>query len=234
MILILFDYHLQNHIDRNSDITVSCVPVGERYAVTSIFGAECPFLNKLRFSFLIRNFRFLLHIMAFLSRASDYGLMKIDSRGRVIQFWEKPKGTELEAMVGQPIHMMLSNVLCVSCLYNWKGCTLNPLMSVLLQRVDTQILGLSQEDALSNPYIASMGVYVFRTDVLLKLLTQTCPKANDFGFEILPSAVKDQNIQVYNSWSWSLWFFFSLLPCTLKEVNTQKIRLDYGPSDKYR
>lgn len=72
-------------------------------------------------------------------------------------------------------------------------------MSVLLQRVDTQILGLSQEDALSNPYIASMGVYVFRTDVLLKLLTQTCPKANDFGFEILPSAVKDQNIQVYNS-----------------------------------
>ncbi|KMT00416.1 hypothetical protein BVRB_9g217200 [Beta vulgaris subsp. vulgaris] len=116
---------VQNHIDRNSDITVSCVPVGE-------------------------------------SRASDYGLMKIDSRGRVIQFWEKPKGTELEAM-----------------------------------RVDTQILGLSQEDALSNPYIASMGVYVFRTDVLLKLLTQTCPKANDFGFEILPSAVKDQNIQAY-------------------------------------
>lgn len=118
MILILFDYHLQNHIDRNSDITVSCVPVGERYAVTSIFGGECPFLNKLRFSFLIRNFRLFLHIMAFLSRASDYGLMKIDSRGRVIQFWEKPKETELEAMVGQPIHEMLSNVLCVSCLYN--------------------------------------------------------------------------------------------------------------------
>ncbi|XP_021731563.1 glucose-1-phosphate adenylyltransferase large subunit 1-like [Chenopodium quinoa] len=116
---------VQNHIDRNSDITVSCVPVGE-------------------------------------SCASDYGLMKIDSRGRIVQFWEKPKGADLEAM-----------------------------------KVDTQILGLSREDASTSPYIASMGVYVFKTDVLLKLLKQSYPKSNDFGSEILPSAVKEQNIQAY-------------------------------------
>ncbi|XP_057520361.1 glucose-1-phosphate adenylyltransferase large subunit 1-like [Amaranthus tricolor] len=116
---------VQNHIDRNSDITISCVPVGE-------------------------------------SRASDYGLMKIDSRGRVVHFSEKPKGQDLQAM-----------------------------------RVDTQILGLSKEDAMKNPHIASMGVYVFKTEVLLKLLTQTYPRANDFGSEILPAAVKNQNIQAY-------------------------------------
>lgn len=70
------------------------------------------------------------------------------------------------------------------------------LISGLLQRVDTQILGLSKEDAMKNPHIASMGVYVFKTEVLLKLLTHTYPKANDFGSEILPAALKNQNIQV--------------------------------------
>lgn len=33
------------------------------------------------------------------SRASDYGLMKIDNAGRIIQFAEKPKGPDLKAMV---------------------------------------------------------------------------------------------------------------------------------------
>ena len=35
----------------------------------------------------------------FSSRASDYGLMKINKRGRIIQFAEKPKGAGLKAMV---------------------------------------------------------------------------------------------------------------------------------------
>jgi ADP-glucose pyrophosphorylase len=33
------------------------------------------------------------------SRASDYGLMKIDDKGRVLYFNEKPKGADLESMV---------------------------------------------------------------------------------------------------------------------------------------
>lgn len=41
-----------------------------------------------------------------------------------------------------------------------------------------------------------MGVYVFKTDVLLKLLTSKYPSCNDFGSEIIPSAVKDHNVQV--------------------------------------
>lgn len=35
----------------------------------------------------------------FFSRASDFGLMKIDGKGRVMSFSEKPKGKELKAMV---------------------------------------------------------------------------------------------------------------------------------------
>ncbi|KAK6115322.1 hypothetical protein DH2020_007591 [Rehmannia glutinosa] len=96
------------------------------------------------------------------SRASDYGLMKIDETGRIIQFAEKPKGSALKSM-----------------------------------QVDTSLLGLSRQEAMSFPYIASMGVYVFRTDVLLKLLRWTYPSCNDFGSEIIPSAVKDHNVQAY-------------------------------------
>ncbi|CAI9765505.1 unnamed protein product [Fraxinus pennsylvanica] len=133
-ILILSGDHLyrmdymdfvQNHIDRNADITLSCAPVGE-------------------------------------SRASDFGLVKIDSRGRITQFAEKPKGTDLKAM-----------------------------------QVDTTIIGLSPQDAVQSPYIASMGVYAFRTDVLLKLLRWRYPTSNDFGSEIIPSAVKEENMQAY-------------------------------------
>ncbi|KAA3490411.1 ADP-glucose pyrophosphorylase small subunit ADPGp-2 [Gossypium australe] len=87
------------------------------------------------------------------SRAPDYGLMKIDGTGRIVQFAEKPKGPNLKTM-----------------------------------QVDTSILGLSAQDAARYPYIASMGVYVFKTSVLLKLLTRSYPSCNDFGSEIIPSA----------------------------------------------
>ncbi|KAK6939492.1 Nucleotidyl transferase domain [Dillenia turbinata] len=96
------------------------------------------------------------------SRASDYGLMKIDSGGRIVQFAEKPKGPDLKAM-----------------------------------QCDTSLLGLSDYESMKYPYIASMGVYVFRADVLLDLLKWRHPSSNDFGSEIIPKAVKDHNVQAY-------------------------------------
>ncbi|VFQ78344.1 unnamed protein product [Cuscuta campestris] len=116
---------VQNHIDRNSDITLSCAAAGD-------------------------------------SRASDFGLVRIDRTGKVIQFSEKPKGADLKAM-----------------------------------QADTTLLGLSPQDARLNPYIASMGVYVFRRDVLLRLLKWRYPTSNDFGSEIIPAAVTEHNVQAY-------------------------------------
>ncbi|KAG8368219.1 hypothetical protein BUALT_Bualt15G0022400 [Buddleja alternifolia] len=116
---------VQNHIDRNADLTLSCTPVDD-------------------------------------SRASEFGLVKIDSRGRITQFSEKPKGNNKKAM-----------------------------------QVDTSIIGLPPQDAINSPYIASMGVYAFRTDILLKLLRVKYPTSNDFGSEIIPSAVMEHNVQAY-------------------------------------
>ncbi len=94
-------------------------------------------------------------------RASDFGLMKIDESGRVVDFSEKPKGDALAQM-----------------------------------RVDTSILGLSPEQAQLQPYIASMGIYVFKKDVLIKLLRESL-ESTDFGKEIIPDASKDYNVQAY-------------------------------------
>ncbi|WCJ23701.1 Glucose-1-phosphate adenylyltransferase large subunit 1 chloroplastic [Euphorbia peplus] len=96
------------------------------------------------------------------SRASDFGLMKIDNKGRVLSFREKPKGKELNAMA-----------------------------------VDTTVLGLSKEEAEKKPYIASMGVYVFKKEILLNLLRWRFPTANDFGSEIIPASAKEFYIKAY-------------------------------------
>ncbi len=94
-------------------------------------------------------------------RASDFGLMKIDGSGRVVDFSEKPKGDALAQM-----------------------------------QVDTTTLGLSPEAAQEKRYIASMGIYVFRKDVLTKLLNEY-PDSTDFGKEIIPASAKDFNLQAY-------------------------------------
>lgn len=55
-------------------------------------------------------------------------------------------------------------------------------------RVDTTSLGLDKARAEDMPFIASMGVYCFKKDVLLNLLNKEFMDANDFGSEIIPGA----------------------------------------------
>jgi glucose-1-phosphate adenylyltransferase len=93
-------------------------------------------------------------------RASDFGLMKIDAAGRVIDFSEKPKGDALKQMA-----------------------------------VDTSVLGLSAAEAQKMPYIASMGIYVFKRDVMTKLLQDQ--EQTDFGKEIIPASATNHNVQAY-------------------------------------
>lgn len=63
-------------------------------------------------------------------------------------------------------------------------------------QVDTTTLGLTPEEAQRSPYIASMGIYVFKPEVLMELLKKTVEQT-DFGKEIIPAAAKTHNIQAY-------------------------------------
>jgi glucose-1-phosphate adenylyltransferase len=92
----------QSHIDRNADITVSCAAVGDRYFMFS------HLLNVFRFYidlFVLIKIHCFISTCLLFSRASDYGLVKVDSRGRIIQFSEKPKGADLKSMVS-PVHLL--------------------------------------------------------------------------------------------------------------------------------
>jgi glucose-1-phosphate adenylyltransferase len=93
--------------------------------------------------------------------ASEFGVLKVDEAGRIIEFREKPKGEALEAM-----------------------------------RVDTTSMGLTPEEAQARPYLASMGIYVFKYDVIEKVLAED-PTRLDFGKEVIPASIDNYNVQAY-------------------------------------
>jgi glucose-1-phosphate adenylyltransferase len=93
--------------------------------------------------------------------ASEFGLLKTDESGRIIEFKEKPKGDELLSM-----------------------------------QVDTMKLGLDPAEAARRPFLASMGIYVFKYDRLESLLAED-PSWVDFGREIIPAAINQGHVQAH-------------------------------------
>ncbi|MBA4312893.1 MAG: glucose-1-phosphate adenylyltransferase [Chlorobiaceae bacterium] len=93
--------------------------------------------------------------------ASGFGLMKIDAKGRVVEFKEKPKGDELKNM-----------------------------------QVDVTSLGFVDASTWGTSYLASMGIYIFKNDVITKLL-ERYPQHTDFGKHLIPEAIKDFKVQSY-------------------------------------
>ncbi len=93
--------------------------------------------------------------------AGEFGLLKVDDAGRIVEFREKPKGDVLETM-----------------------------------RVDTAPLGLTADDARARPFLASMGIYVFKYDRLEEVLAED-PSRLDFGKEVIPGSINKYNVQAY-------------------------------------
>jgi len=94
-------------------------------------------------------------------QAEEFGLLKADDSGRILEFREKPKGDALEEM-----------------------------------RVDTTAFGLSPEEAARRPFLASMGIYVFKFKMLEKLLAQD-ESWMDFGKQVIPAAIESGNVQAF-------------------------------------
>ena len=71
-------------------------------------------------------------------------------------------------------------------------------MSHMSSQVASILAGLDSEKARQQPFIASMGIYVFKKDVLVNLLKQKYPGSNDFGGEIIPmAAAEGQKVIAY-------------------------------------
>ena len=93
--------------------------------------------------------------------ASEFGLLKTDETGRIVEFKEKPKGDDLLSM-----------------------------------QVDTSKLGLDANEAQRRPFLASMGIYVFKYEHLEQLLAED-PDHIDFGKHVIPAAIKSRHVQAY-------------------------------------
>jgi glucose-1-phosphate adenylyltransferase len=93
--------------------------------------------------------------------ASEFGLLKTDESGRIVEFKEKPKGDDLFSM-----------------------------------QVDTTKLGLDVNDAQRRPYLASMGIYVFKYERLERLLAED-QEHMDFGKHVIPAAIKSGHVQAF-------------------------------------
>ncbi len=93
--------------------------------------------------------------------ASEFGLLKTDESGRIVEFKEKPKGDELLEM-----------------------------------QVDTTQLGLDANEAKRRPYLASMGIYVFKYEQLEQLVREDSTWV-DFGKHIIPAAIRSRKVQAH-------------------------------------
>src|ERR1051325_10230651 len=63
-------------------------------------------------------------------------------------------------------------------------------------QVDTTKLGLEANDAQRRPYLASMGIYVFKYEHLEQLLREN-QEHIDFGKHVIPAAIKSRHVQAF-------------------------------------
>ena len=90
---------------------------------------------------------------------ADFGAVRVDESGEVVEFREKPKDAKARA-----------------------GMEVSP--ELLSER------GISAD----RPYLASMGIYLFRKDVLQKALDNDL---SDFGHHVMPAAVDEFKVQAH-------------------------------------
>ena len=89
--------------------------------------------------------------------ASDFGIMKIDTEGRIIEFQEKP----------------------------------GPVKDISDYKVPKDLV---KDRRGQKDYLASMGIYVFDAALMEESLSI---KADDFGKEIIPNILKQQEVNAY-------------------------------------
>ncbi|MEP7274685.1 MAG: sugar phosphate nucleotidyltransferase [Acidobacteriota bacterium] len=74
-------------------------------------------------------------------------------------------------------------------------CEKPPADQLPAMRVDTTTFGLSREEAERRPYLASMGVYLFKFSTLREMLKDD--QYTDFGGELIPAAIENSKVQAH-------------------------------------
>jgi glucose-1-phosphate adenylyltransferase len=93
--------------------------------------------------------------------AEALGILRLDHRGRLVEFVEKPKDPD----------------------------------TVARMTLDADTVAATGVDADPGSLLASMGIYVFRTEVLVDLLESN--DGDDFGLDLIPRAVEESDVYGY-------------------------------------
>ncbi len=94
--------------------------------------------------------------------ASAFGICRLDDKGRVVGFIEKPQTVDM--------------------LPPW--------------RTPEDMIARHGIEAPGRPYLASMGIYLFKREALFHLLNAP-PLATDFGKEVFPRSIHTHHVQAY-------------------------------------
>jgi glucose-1-phosphate adenylyltransferase len=105
------------------------------------------------------------------SQASGLGLVRVDRKGKIVEFVEKPTEAKVLDRLAAD-EQSLANL-----------------------GIDAATLERLRIDASKGVFLASMGIYTFRRSVLHALLDGTSD--HDFGKEILPAAIRDRPVFAY-------------------------------------
>ncbi|MBP9479572.1 MAG: glucose-1-phosphate adenylyltransferase [Sebaldella sp.] len=83
---------------------------------------------------------------------------------------------------------------------------------------DSQIISFEEKPEEAKSNLASMGIYIFNTDLLIKYLEEMCDEGLDFGKHVIPKMIKDDKrvyTHTYNSYWMDVGTYDSYLEANL-------------------
>lgn len=83
---------------------------------------------------------------------------------------------------------------------------------------ESQIISFEEKPEEAKSNLASMGIYIFNTDLLIKYLEEMCDEGLDFGKHVIPKMIKDEKrvyTHTYNSYWMDVGTYDSYLEANL-------------------
>ncbi len=143
------------------------------------------------------------HLHRFTGRNTDYQLIlsgdqlyRMDYQGLVREHWNSNADVTVcalprdEAAAGSLGLLKLGRDARIETFREKpKGAALREM------KTDMTVFGYSPEAAAKRPYLASMGIYLFKSDVLIDMLSDGF--LDDFGHQVIPQAIERYDVRGY-------------------------------------
>lgn len=143
------------------------------------------------------------HLHRFTGRNADYQLIlsgdqlyRMDYQGLLREHWKSKADVTVCALPRDEAAASTLGLLKLDGAGRIEQFREKPTGAALREmKTDTTLFGYSAEAAAERPYLASMGIYLFNSDVLVDMLSDE--SLNDFGHQIIPKAIESYDVHGY-------------------------------------